>query len=119
MLLEKILALFSVLLLILCMLAPLRKSTLAQRHPLLRKIAGHHTLFGILLLIAALIHGILAGNTTGMISGKIAWMVLLILVLLSIFLKKRKSSFWNRVHTVLAMIVCVLVVIHVGYVIIV
>lgn len=54
-----------------------------------------------------------------MISGKIAWMVLLILILLSIFLKKRKSLFWKQIHTVLAVIVCVLVVIHVGYVIIV
>lgn len=115
---EKLLALVSVLLLILCMLTPLRKSSLAQRHPLLKKIFSRHTLFGILLLIAALIHGILAGNTAGMITGKIAWMVLLILLLLSIFLKKRKSLFRKRIHTVLAVIVCVLVVIHVEYVII-
>lgn len=119
MLLEKLFALLSVLLLILCMLAPLRKSDPAQSRPLLKKLSSHHALFGILLLTVSLIHGILAGNAAGMITGKLVWMVLLLLVLLSVFLKKQKSLLWKRIHLVLAVIVCVLATVHVGYVIIV
>lgn len=62
MILERLLAAVSVLLLIGCMIAPLKKTAFAQRNPWVKKIVGCHTLYGVVLLAAAFVHGILAGN---------------------------------------------------------
>lgn len=70
------------------------------------KIVGCHTLYGVVLLAAAFVHGILAGNKPGMVTGKLAWMVLLILILLTLFRKKMKTRSWNRIHSGLAAVVC-------------
>ena len=86
--LEKILALASVLLLILCMLAPLKRTELAQKHPWIRHVTGFHTAYGIVLLVTGLAHGILAGSGPAMMTGKLAWMLLLILTLLTLVRKK-------------------------------
>ena len=74
--LEKFLALVSVLLLILCTLAPLKRTGLAQKRPWIRHVTGFHTAYGIALLITGLIHGALAGNAPAMMTGKLAWMLL-------------------------------------------
>jgi len=119
MILERLLAAVSVLLLIGCMIAPLKKTAFAQRNPWMKKIVGYHTLYGVVLLAAAFVHGILAGNKSGMVTGKLAWMVLLILILLTLFRKKMKTRSWNRIHSGLAAVVCLLVVIHIVYAIVV
>lgn len=54
-----------------------------------------------------------------MVTGKLAWMVLLILILLTLFRKKMKTRSWNRIHSGLAAVVCLLVVIHIVYAIVV
>lgn len=119
MILERLLAAVSVLLLIGCMLAPLKKTAFAQRNPWVKKIVGFHTLYGLVLLAAAFVHGILAGNKPGMMTGKLAWMILLILILLTLFRNKMKTRSWNRIHSGLAAVVCFLVVIHIVYAIVV
>lgn len=115
MLLEKIFAFLSVLFLLLCMSASISKKNLVQRSPLLRRITGAHNLYGILLLIFALLHGMLAGNAPGMVTGKLIWTILLALILLSIFQKRRNFQAWKRIHKVLAVIVCILTAVHIGY----
>ncbi len=111
--LEKFLALVSVLLLILCTLAPLKRTGLAQKRPWIRHVTGFHTAYGIALLITGLIHGALAGNAPAMMTGKLAWMLLLVLTLLTLVKKKIKLAVWRKVHTALGAAVCVLVVVHV------
>lgn len=111
--LEKILALVSVLLLILCMLAPLKRTELAQKHPWIRHVTGFHTAYGIVLLVTGLAHGILAGSGPAMMTGKLAWMLLLILTLLTLVRKKTGQARWRKVHIVLAVAACVLTVVHI------
>lgn len=110
---EKITALISLLMLIGCMLAPLKRSSAAQRHPWIRRFVGFHTVYGITLLVTGLVHGILAGHGTAMMTGKLAWMLLLLLTLLSPLKKWMKQKNWRYVHLTLAVSSCALVLIHI------
>ena len=111
--LEKALAFISLLLLILCALAPLKRTGLTQKRPWNRHVTGFHTAYGIALLITGLIHGVLAGSAPGMMTGKLAWMLLLVLTFLTLVKKKIKLAVWRKVHIALGAAVCVLVVVHV------
>lgn len=111
--LNLIMILVSFALLLLCMLVPLRKSAAAQEHPSLKMLLGPHAAYGVLLLFVSLIHGILSGNKPAMMSGKAAWLCLLILLILSLFKKRMKTVTWLRVHRVLAVLLCVLIAVHV------
>ncbi len=111
--LEKLLALAAVLLLIICMMAPLKKTAFAEKHPGIKRVVGFHAVYAWLLLAAGLAHGILAGKQPGMVTGKIAWMVLLVLILLTLLRRKMKASAWNLLHRVLSAAVCVMIVAHV------
>ena len=111
--LEKILALISVLLLILCMLAPLKRAELAQKHPWIRHVTGFHAVYGGILLATGLAHGILAGSGPAMMTGKLGWMLLLILTLLTPLKKKTKQVVWRRIHIAPGAAVCVLMVVHI------
>lgn len=116
---SKILGLMALLLLILCMGAGLEGKPGRQNSPVMKKIRGSHTLYAILLLAAGLIHGIAAGKEPGMLTGKIAWMVLLVLVILSLATQKRRSGKWKKIHRYLGIAVCLLVAVHVVYAILV
>ena len=111
--LEKSLAFISVLLLILCALAPLKRTELAKKHPWIPHITGFHTAYGIILLIAGLAHGILAVSGPAMITGKPAWMLLLVLTLLTLMKKKVEQAGWRKIHIALGAAVCMLVAVHV------
>ncbi len=111
--LEKTLSFVSVLLLILCALAPMKRTELAQRHTWIRSVTGFHTAYGIILLITGLAHGILAGSGPGMITGKLAWMLLLVLTLLTLLKKRTKQTVWRRIHIALGAATCILVVMHI------
>lgn len=111
--LEKTLALASVLLLILCMLAPLKRTEPAQKHPWIRRATGFHTAYGIILLVTGLAHGIIAGSGPAMVTGKLAWTLLLILTLLTPLKQKTGSALWRKIHITLATASCVLTVVHI------
>ena len=72
------------------MLAPLKRAELAQKHPWIRHVTGFHAVYGVILLATGLAHGILAGSGPAMMTGKLGWMLLLILTLLTP-LKKKQS----------------------------
>ena len=74
------------------MLAPLKRAELAQKHPWIRHVTGFHAVYGVILLATGLAHGILAGSGPAMMTGKLGWMLLLILTLLTP-LKKKQSRF--------------------------
>ena len=105
--------LISFALLVLCMLAPLKKSTAAQEHPALKMLLIPHAVYGVLLLIVSFVHGILSGNKPAMMSGKAAWLCLLILLLMSLFKKRMVPGAWLRLHRIFAFFFCVLIVIHI------
>lgn len=110
---EKITALLSLFMLTACMLAPLRRSSAAQKHPWIRRFVGFHTFYGITLLVTGLIHGLLAGGGSAMMTGKLAWTLLLFLTLLAPLKKRMKQNTWRRMHLTLAVSGCALVVIHI------
>ena len=89
--LGKVLSTAAVLLCILCLAAPLKKTEAGQKIKGLRILLKPHVLYGWLLLVIGLMHGIMAGKNPGMISGKLVWMVLLVL-LLAACLKSRMKN---------------------------
>ena len=89
--LGKVLSTAAVLLCILCLAAPLKKTKAGQKIKGLRILLKPHVLYGWLLLVIGLMHGIMAGKNPGMISGKLVWMVLLVL-LLAACLKSRMKK---------------------------
>lgn len=117
---EKILSAVSILLLIFCMLALLKRSALPQKHRIFRYLSRLHAPCGILLLIAGLFHGILAGSTTdintaAMITGKLTWFLILALIILSLPKKKTGHILWRKMHISLAVSVSILTMIHIGF----
>ena len=117
-LLNKLMILISILLLLLCILMPLKRSAAAKERPFLRSILRPHTIYGVLLLITSLIHGILAGSGPAMISGKIAWLCLLILLVLSFFRGRMQATVWKKLHRRLSILLCALVLIHIVHAIV-
>ena len=118
-LLNKLMILISILLLLLlCILMPLKRSAAAKERPFLRSILRPHTIYGVLLLITSLIHGILAGSGPAMISGKIAWLCLLILLVLSFFRGRMQAAVWKKLHRRLSILLCALVLIHIVHAIV-
>lgn len=108
-------ALGAVILLILCMLAPLKKRIRRTEHPFLYQILSHHSGYAIAMLLLSLFHGILAGNKPGMLSGKIAWMLLLILIILAYPKQRTTHGIWRTIHLYAGMILCLLILFHIGY----
>ena len=67
-------------------------------------------------LIVSLIHGIIAiksGATSGTISGKFAWMFILLMSILIVFRNLNKEK-WAIVHRIMSVIATVLIIIHIG-----
>lgn len=110
---EKLSAFTALLLLAGCMLSKAKRTAFAQKHAWIHRLTSFHTAFAILLLITGLLHGILAGNGTAMITGKIAWMLLLILALLAPLKQKTGKHLWLRIHNLLALSACLFIVIHI------
>ena len=100
-------------LLLLCMLAPLRKSAAVQKCPSLKMLFKPHGIYGLLLLIVSFFHGILSGNKPAMVTGKAAWFCLLILLVLSLFRKRIGTVTWLRLHRIFSVLLCVLIAVHV------
>lgn len=111
--LNKLMILISVISWILCILVPMRKSNKFQQYPLIQKILRPHAVYGIVFLIASLIHGILSGNQPGMVTGKLAWLFLLILLIISGLKGCLKNNIWILIHRVGSILLCLLIVIHI------
>ena len=110
---KHLLSLLCVILLLLCMSTVLRKTDIKEKCPFLKNVYKYHQYYAWLLIIFSLIHGIVAGQTQAMISGKIVWMILLILTLLAYMQKQISYKSWRFTHRVLSIIVCVGIVVHI------
>lgn len=106
---KQLILILCIILLLLCMLVPLKKEGIFS------KLLGYHKTYAILLVVFSLIHGILAENSSGMISGIIAWIVLLILILSAYFID-RDSLIWNKIHLLLSYIFVIIVIYHIFYI---
>lgn len=75
-----------------------------------------HKKMGVWIIVVSLLHGIVeikAGNLDGMFSGKICFL-LLILLWLSYGLKRVLKEKWMIVHRILAVLTVIAVIVHVG-----
>ena len=84
------------------------------------QLKKNHNLLAILFLLLSLAHGIIAiknGATEGMMSGKIAWMFILLMSILIVFRKINKEK-WATLHRLFAVISTILIIIHIGGVLI-
>lgn len=103
----------SILLLTLCLLYRFRNAGLLRNHPFLKQLLSFHAVYGMLLLISAFIHGILAGKQPGMLTGKLAWICLLFILLHCGCRKWLSPSGWSRFHRRCSHILCCLILMHV------
>ena len=113
--LGKVLSTTAVLLCILCLAAPLKKTKAGQKIKGLRILLKPHVLYGWLLLVIGLMHGIMAGKNPGMISGKLAWLVLLLAACLK---SRMKKSVWMFLHRSLSVVFAAGIVFHIAYAVI-
>lgn len=102
------------------MLTLLKRSASLQKHRAFKYLARLHAPCGILLLITGLSHGILAGNeadgnVAAMITGKLAWMLLLLLTILALPKRKIRHTLWQKMHIILAVSVFIFTIVHVGF----
>jgi len=97
--LGKVLSTTAVLLCILCLAAPLKKTKAGQK-------------------IKGLMHGIMAGKNPGMINGKLVWMVLLVLLLAACLKSRMKKSVWMFLHRSLSVVFAAGIVFHIAYAVI-
>ncbi len=111
--LSQLLAYLSLLFFILCILTPLKKSASAAKYKIIGFVLKHHAFYAALILPLALAHGILAGKASGMISGKIAWMLILILIITSIAGRRLTKKTWLVLHRLLSLTAGILIIIHI------
>ncbi|QQQ87399.1 hypothetical protein JHD53_04790 [Peptacetobacter hiranonis] len=121
--LEKILSFTSLItFLMLISIYPMRKVKLKNikfertKNKVYCSLKKNHNLLSVIFLIVSLIHGILAiksGATSGTISGKFAWMFILLMSILIAFRNLNKEK-WAIVHRIMSVIATVLIIIHIG-----
>lgn len=112
----------SVLFVLLCIIYPLGMLKFSdtarekKRKSMDRSLRKIHKKMGIWIIVIALLHGIAeikVGNLEGMASGKICFL-LLILLFFSYGLKRFLKEKWMIVHRILAVITVIAVIIHIG-----
>lgn len=121
--LEKILSFTSLItFLMLISIYPMRKVKLKNikfertKNNVYCSLKKNHNLLSVIFLIVSLIHGIIAiksGATSGTISGKFAWMFILLMSILIVFRNLNKEK-WAIVHRIMSVIATVLIIIHIG-----
>lgn len=114
--LSMILSVLSIFLFVLLLLAPFRRRFAVKNWPLLSKALSFHAAYAVLFLCISFIHGISAGKQTGMLTGKLAWLFLLLLMILALPKKKFSRPAWLFLHRGLTVSVCLLVLLHIFHV---
>ena len=107
------LTLISIALFLLCLTASQKKHSFFRNCPLLNQILAFHSVFGILFLLFSLAHGLLSSQSEAMISGKLAWMVLLFLILFTLARRKFSAQRFRKIHIFFSLLLCFLVGIHI------
>ena len=104
-----------ILLFLLCTLEPVKRLQLNPKFRFLKFITKYHSIYAWLLLILSLIHGFLAEKTSASISGKIVWMILLLLIVFACFRKKMPSSVWKTIHISFSVMLTIGIIAHITH----
>lgn len=107
------LELVCLILVLLCMLAAAKKRFRLKPNSFLSKAVRFHDGYAYALVVLALAHGILSGKAAAMMSGKLAWLVLLVLIVFALIQKKCGAAWMKKAHVVLSVIFCLGVIGHV------
>ena len=100
-----------ILLFLLCTLEPVKRLQLNPKFRFLKVI----TIYAWLLLILSLIHGLLAEKTSASISGKMVWMILLLLIVFAYFRKKMPPSVWKTIHISFSVMLTIGIIAHITH----
>ncbi len=111
--LSRFLAVISLILVVFCMMSPMRRRRHAVNCPFFNTVVRYHTLWAWLLVPISLIHGILVVKSPGAISGKLTWVVLVLLTVFSLFQKKMKHRSFIMLHRALSILFCVMIAAHI------
>ena len=109
---NQVLVVICVVLLVLCMAVPLKKTGITRKYPWIQRILSLHIWFGWLLVMFGCWHGIVSGKAPAMISGKLAWMVLLGFMVVSTVQSKIGKKCMPKVHGGVSLLVIGLVALH-------
>ena len=104
----------SILLMLLCILAPLVNKIPSGTDSFLKKLVSYHSIYGILLIAAACFHGVLAERSSAAKSGAVVWVFLVLLGISALLGKRMPKAVWKKIHISLSILVCVLVFAHVS-----
>ena len=63
--------------------------------------------------VCALLHGLMANDAPAMLSGKIAWIALMLLILSAVSRRMRTRPGWAKVHRILSACVFLLILVHI------
>ena len=101
-----------VLLVVLCLLSPWASSPGCP--PALVQVLRLHNIYGVLLIILPIVHGLVAGRAAAMGSGKILWIFLVLMGLCELFRGKLPPKVSRRIHRSFALLVLFFTIAHVG-----
>ena len=108
-----IVILISIIFFILCSLASVKRLQIYKKIKVLSFITKYHAVYAWLFLIFSFIHGILAGNAPAAISGKIAWIMMCLLMILAYLKKKMSVSLWKKIHITLSIVLTIGILAHI------
>jgi len=101
-----IITIICLILFLLCLVIPMNKI-----------ISRYHIPLAWSLLVFSIIHGILETRNAAMITGKLAWLSLIVVIIFA-YVLKRNNLKWKRYNISLSIIFSILVVIHIVHAII-
>lgn len=106
------LSLICLILCMFCFLEAFRKKIFFKK-PFFQFLSKYHATFAWILCVLAILHGIEKGMQEATISGKITWMILLVLILSSLLKKQLKLTVYLRIHRILSIIFLISLCIHI------
>ena len=104
-----------ILLFLLCTLEPVKRLQLNPKFRFLKVITRYYSIYAWLLLILSLIHGLLEEKTSASISGKMVWMILLLLIVFAYFMKKMPPSVWKTIHISFSVMLTIGIIAHITH----
>ena len=103
-----------ILLFLLCTLEPVKRLQFHSKFQCLKSVTKYHSVYAWLLLILSLVHGFLA-KTSASISGKIVWLILLLLIVFAYFRKKMPPSVWKTIHISCSVLLTIGIIAHITH----
>lgn len=97
---------------ILCCLEAYRKKSFFQT-TFGKFISKYHAALAWLLLVLSLVHGIMKGKHPAMMSGKLTWIILIILIITALPKKYLKNKTYLKIHRILSILFVVTLVLHI------